>query len=103
VAVTDALWGGQLTSVNLDPVTHSCELVVVVTTGGTRTEHHIRCDQVSAFHFQNSIAEPWDYAEVTEAELATDDVSGLQTLELMLWSERSGLTITGTSIQVVAG
>ena len=100
MAVTDALCGGQLTSVGFDPVTHSCELRVGVTTDGASVEYAIRCDGVAALHFDSTIAEPWDYAEVTDAELATDATSGLTTLELVLWSEDAGLTVTARSIDV---
>lgn len=101
MAVTDSLWGGQLTSVQFDPVTHACELRVMVTTGGASIEYAVRCDQISSLQFGSTIAEPWDYAEVTEAELTTDSVSGLTTLELMLWSEDSGLKISATSIEIM--
>ena len=101
MVVSDALWGGQLTSVLFDPVTHSCELRVVVTTDGVEITYAIQCDRVSSVHFQNGIPEPWEYAEVTEAELTTDTASGLTTLDLMLWSEDAKLAISATSISIV--
>jgi hypothetical protein len=100
MAETDALWGGQLTAVRFDPVGHSCDLTVRVTTGGTDVNYTVRCDQVTSFEFTNAIAEPWDYAEVTEADLATDASSGLKTLELVLWSEDAGLKLSARSIDV---
>jgi len=101
MAATDGLWGGQLTALRFDAVSHGCELQVATTTFGSTIEYRIHCDSVAELHFQNAIAEPWDYAEVTEAYLSADEKSGLVTLELMLWSEDASLMIRAASIQIL--
>jgi hypothetical protein len=101
MAATDGLWGGQLLAVRFDAVTHRCELQVATTTFGSTIEYAIRCDSVVEMHFQNAITEPWDYAEVTEADLSVDEESGLATLELMLWSEDASLVIRAAAIQIL--
>ena len=101
MTVTDGLWGGQLTNLQFDSVSHRCELHVATTTHGTTIAYDIRCESVSELRFASAIAEPWDYAEVTEADLSIDEETGLMTLELMLWSENASLVITAASIQVI--
>ena len=102
MTATDGLWGGRLTALRFDAVAHSCELQVATTTFGSAIEYGIHCASVAELHFQNAIAEPWDYAEVTEAYLTVDEESGMVTLELMLWSEDASLVIRAASIQVLS-
>jgi hypothetical protein len=100
VSTTADLWGGMLTAVSFDPVTHVCDLNVVTTTAGETIHYVIHCEEVAEFHFRNAVPEPWDYAEVTEAELTVDSTTGRATLEMMLWSEDSGLVVSASTIQI---
>lgn len=99
----DGLWGGQLNSLHFDPVSQTCVFHVTTTTHGSTVVFAIRCDSVCELRFVSTIAQPWDYAEVTEADLSTDEETGLMTMELMLWSEEASLVITAASIQVTPG
>lgn len=100
MTATDGLWGGRLTTLGFDTVTHACTLGVVTTLDGSEVHHVIRCSEVSELRFENAILEPWQYAEVTEAHLTTDEAPRTQTLELVLWSEDAGLVIRAASIEI---
>jgi len=99
VATSDDLWGSQLTAVTFDPVGHTCALSAVAyeTTGDT--SYVITCTSVTDLTFHSSIPEPWTYADVTEVYI-TEDGSGQQLLELMLWSEDAGIEIRCAQIDI---
>jgi hypothetical protein len=92
VVAFDDLWGGQLTSVEFDPVEHVCVLKVTTNYGGQAAYYILTLKGVVDFRFHSSIPDPWTYAELTELHLEADKQSGLQTVELLLWSEDAGLT-----------
>lgn len=95
------LRGGQLVSINFDPVGHKCELCIDVLDMGQLQTFRVSCVRVSDLHFRNIIPEPWTYAEVTEAYESVSPSNGQQVLELMLWSEESDMTITAERIRLV--
>jgi hypothetical protein len=93
MTVTDSLWGGLLTAINFDPVSHDCQLHVEIIVDGMRSIRVMVCRGVTEFHFQNQIPNPWTYAEVTEVKADFDPRSDTWFLEMMLWSEDAGLTL----------
>src|SRR5215813_7928925 len=100
---TDALWGGQLKLIQLDPVSHESQLRIDTIIDGAGETFVLLCRGVTDFRFQNSIPDPWTYAEVTEAYASRDHGSGTWLLELTLWSEKAGLTLRCASIDVHQG
>lgn len=87
------LWGGRLTRISFDPVTHSCSLEAEVLDAGRSTTYRLECQGVAELRFHSSIPDPWSYAELTEADLAIDPSTGMSVLSLMLWSEDAGMEI----------
>lgn len=98
MATTDDLWGGQLVEVGFNPVSHVCTLRVHALLHGRTYVYDVVCEGVTELRFHNSIPEPWTYAELTEAHVAIE--SEELALDLILWSEDSGLVIKGSSIEV---
>lgn len=97
---SDDLWGGQLVGVDFDPVDHTCELRVTTLLHGTHNAYEVSCRGVAELRFHNATPEPWTYAEVTEAHVGTDEQSGQQVLELILWSEDADLVVRCSSIEI---
>jgi hypothetical protein len=100
MAFTDALWGGQLTAVALDPISHDCQLRIQTLIEGVEAEHVLLCSGVTELRFYNEIRGTWTYAEVTEVHASHDLRTDVWLLELMLWSEDAGLTLRCDKIQV---
>ncbi len=99
MATLDDLWGGQLTSVYLDPIGHKCCLEVKVVDGKINS-YRIECEAVADLRFYNAIPLPWSYADVTEVHMNVDGHSGHNVLEFILWSEDAGIVIRCASVQV---
>jgi len=97
---TDRLWGGTLTSVQLDPVRHECQLHVDLLEDGANSTHVLRCRGVTEFHFFNEIPEPWSYAEVTEVHADYDSAAHCWRLETVLWSESAGIVLRCVDFEV---
>ncbi len=97
---TEALWGGTLLAVRLDPTTHDLELDLSATRATQTRKIRVRCRAASDVHFDNSIPLPWAYAEITEAHATQDHATSLWRLQLMLWSEDSGLDVTCADISI---
>ena len=93
MAITDALWGGQLKAVGFDPVVHSLTLQIEVIDGGARTTYDLACSGVSDMRFANSIPDPWSYAEVTEVHTSRT-TAAKWIIEVVLWSEDCELVCT---------
>ncbi len=102
MASANDLWGGQLVAVAFDPVSHTCDLRVRSTVSSRTTEYLVTCRDVRDLRFHNAIPEPWEYAELTEAHIGTDD-SGGQTLELVLWSEDAELVVACAAVEISEG
>ena len=100
--ITDRLWGGKLTRVNFDPVDHNCDLQVVVLDGGVTHAYEIECRSVTDLRFRSTIPEPWTYAEVSEANVGTDHLTGQQILDLQLWSDDAALVVRCASVEIRA-
>ncbi|HEX5017420.1 MAG TPA: hypothetical protein VFX15_07535 [Actinomycetes bacterium] len=100
MATSDDLWGGRLVGVAFDPLTHACDLRVTTPLNGVTSDYRIACRGVSELRFHNAIAEPWAYAEVTEAHLSADRLDDRQTLELILWSDDASLVVTCVAIDI---
>ena len=93
MAFTDGLWGGMLTGLDFDPVSHECQLRVELLENRAATTHVLRCRGVTELRFFNEIEEPWTYAEVTEIDVGFDNAANRWRLEMTLWSEQSGLVL----------
>jgi hypothetical protein len=94
------LWGSILDSVAVDLLQGNVtfELHTVDRTSEPPVRRHtIRCESVSTLRFYNEIPLPWEYAEITE--IRTSLVLRDRTeVDLMLWSEDAGMTITAERI-----
>lgn len=97
---TDDLWGGQLIGLQLDPVSHQCDLAATTTVSGQGTRFVVSCRDVSDLRFHNTVPEPWTYAEITEVHLSVDEATGRRLLDVMLWSDDAGLTISCGSVDI---
>ena len=97
---TDDLWGGRLTRLVFDPVTHVCDMSVVITLQDGDHYYSLRCDSVSELRFLNSIPEPWDYAEVTEVYVTSNPATDEKLVEITLWSEDSCLALRCTGFKL---
>lgn len=64
--------------------------VVRVFAAGEHSVYDVVLSGVTDLHIRNQIEIPWNYAEVTEFEVAETD--GRTVLEIVLWSEPSGIT-----------
>jgi len=100
MSFTDALWGGLLKSFAFDPVTHECVLEIAVEEQSRSTTHVLLCADVTDLRFYSDIPGPWNYAEVTEAEAAFDEIARCWRLEFMLWSEGAGLALRCAQISL---
>ncbi|PKQ32434.1 MAG: hypothetical protein CVT62_05345 [Actinobacteria bacterium HGW-Actinobacteria-2] len=97
---SDALWGGQLTSLVFDPVGHTCELRVTTCEGGVTREYVVAAAGVTSLEFRSSIPEPWAYSELTEFHEEPDPTSGQCLLQIILWSEDAGIDMRCASWEV---
>ncbi|BCW86096.1 hypothetical protein IG195_08975 [Arthrobacter sp. TES] len=96
----NAMWGGILTRLALDPVIQTCELRVEVVEAEGVSTHDVVCRHIVDCHFYSSIPGPWSYAEVTQVEAAYDHASALWAIEFMLWSEEAGISIKSPEILI---
>ena len=95
----EEIWGGRLTRLDFDPVSHRCTPVVEVLDGGRSMTCRIDCEGVADLRFRNAIPDPWTYAEVTEAHLGVE-ATGAMVLSLMLWSEDAELVVRARHIRL---
>jgi hypothetical protein len=85
VADTDALWGGTLSSLALDPVTWRLAAEVEVTSGTVSRHYTVVLEEVRELRANRALPLPWSYAELTEIHVAPA-LDGLA-VELVLWGE----------------
>lgn len=90
--VIEELWGGQLSALTFDPVTHRLLLEVTVLDAGTTSVFDVAFRGVTNLRFSNAIPLPWAYAEVTEVH-ASRVSTGAWTVEIVLWSEDAELVV----------
>jgi hypothetical protein len=94
------LWGATLDKVSIDLLRQTVVLNLHVndsTASPATSRHALELRDVTDFHWFNSIPGPWDYAEVTEIRIYSTD-SGESRVEIMLWSEDAGLSITAGTV-----
>lgn len=92
------LWGSQLIWHDFDVLTHNLRLRLSLLVDEASSLHEIACTGVTRIEFRSAISPPWTYAEVTE--LCIDSAAdGQVVLDVMLWSEDAGITVTCASIE----
>jgi len=94
VSQLDVLWGSTLRNIRLDLVRLEVELTIDVPHEGSAADRHmLTVAGLGSLAFENSIPDPWTYAEVTEARAVRN--GELIALELILWSEEAQLRVSG--------
>lgn len=96
---TDALWGGKLTRLTLDPVSWSLRAGVEVNLDGMMHRYELVQEGVKDLHAERDVPRPWTYAELSEVHVYEAD-DGLR-VELVLWTDGSGITARCTGAQVL--
>jgi hypothetical protein len=93
------LWGGILDRVDIDLLQQRAVLdfhVINSTQVPPMRRHVAELDGVSEFRWFSSIPGPWNYADVTELHFRQTS-TGSTVLDIMLWSEEAGISITASS------
>lgn len=90
------LWGSTLDSIEIDLLRLGAKLELHredSTSEPRFSAHTLRFESVSDLRFFNEVPEPWNYAEITEIR-STRLTPGQIKVEIMLWSEEAGITVT---------
>jgi hypothetical protein len=93
------LWGGILDRVDIDLLQQRVVLdfhVINSTQVPPVRRHVAELGGVSEFRWFSSIPGPWNYADVTELHFRQTS-TGSKVLDIMLWSEEAGISITASS------
>lgn len=95
----DELWGGIVESVRLDPANQWAGLSVTLNLAGVVSRHEVEFLGVSQFRLDSDIPGPWNYSELTEAHVESDP-SGRWRVEIVLWSEPTGFSVSCSEIRM---
>jgi hypothetical protein len=85
VVDTDALWGGTLTSLAMEPVTWTLSAYVQVTSGNASRQYAVTLDEVQELRANRTVPLPWQYAELTEVHVSP--TPGGVAVEFVLWND----------------
>ena len=96
MAALDELWGAVLDQLDVDLTSQTVVLTARVTGGPGPVVHRLELRDVSQFRFHSSVPGPWDYAEITEAQVGRTN-SGRLSVEFVLWSEDAGISVIAAS------
>jgi hypothetical protein len=95
---TDALWGGALTSLSLDPISWALRAEVETTSEGTLRRYVLVLDEIVDLHAKRTVPLPWTNAELTEVHVSEAPVGVV--VELVLWADDTALTVRCTRARV---
>jgi hypothetical protein len=93
------LWGSILDDVDFDFLNLGATLHIHWTYSDEDppSRHILQFLSVSDFRWFNSIPGPWNYAEITQTDskrISSEEIH----VEIMLWSEEAGLSITAEKV-----
>jgi hypothetical protein len=97
----DPLWASTLDRIEIDLPRHSLVIEAHALDKGTTSHYRLECSGITDFHYANEDlnVEPWDYTEISEAELAKSADDRLQ-VRLELWAPDNEVWITAADVQL---
>lgn len=94
---TDELWGGVISSVELDLALHSLTFAIVTLTHGQEAEYRLSFSGLVSLHFSDESSDHWDYVELTEIRVS-QTASGQVSADLVFWSEGAGCKVVADAV-----
>lgn len=91
------LWASILDRVEIDLLNLRARLDLHIASKTSPSSHSLHFESISDFRWFSEIPEPWNYAEITEIH-STRLSSGQLKVDIMLWDEDAGITITARRV-----